>query len=279
MELLKFRASTNDEGRTLFKYLIKVLPNVPVSKIEKVLRLKDVKVNNKKTNDKSYKVQVGDSIFVYGIEDHKAELNFRTQVTFKVIFEDENILVIDKPINIAVHGEDNCLDYQVLSYLNYNKVDSFIPSHIGRLDKKTSGLIVYAKTYKALTEMKEKSKHFEKYYVLKSDFPWEKKEVVLWNKYNPKTAQNEISEIDNGGIRMETIFFTERNKKYARIITGKKHQIRMTLQYLKFPIRGDRRYGGTYGSRVFLHSHKVVFHNLVELDYLNGTSFISNIKW
>lgn len=280
MNLIKLKATKNDEGRTCFKYIIKVLDNVPVSRIEKLFRKKDVRINDIRISEKDYEIKENDRIWIYGLEDGvKISEEIEQSITFDKIFEDDNILVINKPINIAVHGEDNCLDFQVLSYLNYKKVDSFKPSHIGRLDKSTSGLIIYAKNYSTLVQMNEKTGDFEKYYVMKSDFPYEKEHFVLYSKYDKRTKRYKLSS-ELPGEKMETVFFTQGNKKYARIITGKKHQIRVTLQYLGFPIKGDRRYGGDYGKRVFLHSNKVVFHNLKnDLEYLNGTMFVSEAKW
>lgn len=279
MTINKFRATINDEGRTIFKYLIKQLNNIPISRIEKLFRKKDIKVNDKRIKDKNYKLLLNDEIIIYGLDDISKQEYVKTSISFKKIFEDNNILVVEKPINIAIHGEENCLDNQVLSYLKYSKVDSFKPSHVGRLDKSTSGLMIYAKTYKALVELNNKTKYFEKYYELKSDFPWEKKHVIYYATYNKKN-KNTILDINPPGQKMETIFFKDGNRRYAQIITGKKHQIRLTLQKLNFPIKGDRRYGGTYGTRVFLHSSKIVFHKLEkDLEYLNGTSFISKIKW
>ena len=182
MNLIKLKASKNDEGRTLFKFLVKNLNNVPVSAIEKVFRLKDVKVNGIKTNNKSYSVVNNDDIWIYGLEDVKKNVTYQTKIDFKVIYEDKNILVINKPINVSMHGFNDSLDNQVLSYLNYKQTDSFIPSSIGRLDRVTSGLIIYAKTYSALVQLNNKINLHEKYYLLKSDFPWPKKEVILIKK-------------------------------------------------------------------------------------------------
>lgn len=279
MTLIKLTASLNDEGRTLYKYLIKNFDNVPISKIEKVFRLKDIKINGLRTNNKNYIIKKDDNIWVYGLENVFKPNFVPTSFSFNKIFEDDNILVINKPINIAIHGEDNSLDNQVLSYLKYQKIDSFKPSHIGRLDKSTSGLVVYAKNYKTVVELNNKTKYFEKYYLLKSDFPWIKKHVIFYALRDPKNNSIILNE-KKPGSKMETIFFKDKNKSYARIITGKKHQIRITLQKLGFPIKGDKKYGGEFGSRVFLHSYKIVFHNLNNhLEYLNGTSFVSEIKW
>ncbi len=280
MNLIKLKATKNDEGRTCFKYVIKVLDNVPVSRIEKLFRLKDIRVNDIRISKKDYEIKENDRIWIYGLDDsYKPSHDLEVSINFEKIFEDDNILVINKPINIAVHGESNCLDFQVLSYLGFKKIDSFKPSHIGRLDKSTSGLIIYAKNYSTLVQMNEKTREFEKYYVMKSDFPYEKQHFILYSKYDKKSNHYILSE-NSSGEKMETIFFTQGNKKYARIITGKKHQIRLTLQHLGYPIKGDRRYGGDYGKRVFLHSNKIVFHNLKKnLEYLNGTMFVSEPKW
>lgn len=281
MNLIKLKATKNDEGRTCFKYIIKILNNIPLSRIEKLFRKKDVRVNDVRISEKNYVIKENDRIWIYGLEDsYKILDHIEPKVNFGIIFEDENILVIDKPINIAVHGEPDCLDFQVLTYLKYKKIDSFKPSHIGRLDKSTSGIILYAKNYFTLVQMNEKTSNFEKYYVMKSDFTYEKEHVIFYSKFDTKTKRYKLSENPAFGEKMETIFFTQGNKKYARIITGKKHQIRITLQHLGYPIKGDRRYGGDYGKRVFLHSNKIVFHKLSnELEYLNGTMFVSNEKW
>ena len=280
MSLIKFRATKNDVDRTIFKFLIKQLNNVPVSKIEKLFRQKDLKINGKRINDKSYKIVENDLIEIYGISDHLKEDTFqKTQILFKVLYEDQNILVVDKPINIAIHGEDNCLDWQVLTYLNYQKHDSFQPSHVGRLDKDTSGIMIYAKTYQALVELNKKTNFFQKYYQLKSDFPWTKKHVVLYAHFDQKTQKRILLNKQNNQ-KMETIFFQDQNKQYAQIITGKKHQIRITLAHLNYPIYGDKKYGGPYAKRLLLHCTKIVLNNLEGvLEYLNEIAFISPIKW
>ncbi|MGL5617473.1 MAG: pseudouridine synthase [Metamycoplasmataceae bacterium] len=280
MNLIKLKATKNDEGRTCFKYVIKVLDNVPISRIEKLFRKKDIKINDLRISSKDYIIKEDDRIWIYGLDESYKENELIEQIiTFEKIFEDDNILVINKPINIAVHGEPNCLDLQVLSFLGYQKIDSFKPSHIGRLDKSTSGLIIYAKNYSTLVQMNKKTNNFEKYYVMKSDFPFEKQHFIFYANYDKKNKRYKLTN-ELPGEKMETLFFTQGNCKYARIITGKKHQIRITLQHLGYPIKGDRRYGGDYGKRVFLHSNKIVFHNLDNgLEYLNGTMFVSQPKW
>lgn len=279
MNLITFKATINDENRTLFKFLVKQLNNIPISHIEKLFRLKDIKVNGLRTNKKDYKIKKNDVIGIYGINDYKVpDTNFKeTSINFIKIFEDENILVVEKPINIAIHSEKNCLDHQILSYLNFKKIDSFKPSHVGRLDKPTSGLIVYAKNYLTLVELNKKINEFEKYYEVQSDFPWERKKIILYVKYE-QNKKPVVSE-ENIGLKMETIFFQDKKRKYAQIKTGRKHQIRLSLHYLGYPIYGDKKFNGIKQKRLGLHCCKLVFHNLSgTLEYLNGMSFISSNK-
>ncbi|MDC8911562.1 RluA family pseudouridine synthase [Metamycoplasma hyosynoviae] len=274
-----FKAKNNDINRSLFKYLVRMLDNVPISRIEKLFREKDIKINGKRTNDKQYKLQLDDEIIVYGLSDIQKELQHNSsQINFSVIYEDKNLLIVDKHYDIAMHSEENCLNDQVLKYLNYKKTSSFIPSSIGRIDKKTSGLVVYAKNYKTLVEFEEKQNHFEKIYQFVSDFQEPYKEVTVRLKKDIKNEKMVVDE--NFGIKAKTIFKIEGNRKYAQILTGKKHQIRATLEYLKAPILGDLKYGGKRARRMFLHSYSITFKNLGEdFEEYNNQTFICHPHW
>ncbi|MDC8927318.1 RluA family pseudouridine synthase [Metamycoplasma hyosynoviae] len=274
-----FKAKNNDINRSLFKYLVRMLDNVPISCIEKLFREKDIKINGKRTNDKQYKLQLDDEIIVYGLSDIQKELQHNSsQINFSVIYEDKNLLIVDKHYDIAMHSEENCLNDQVLKYLNYKKTSSFIPSSIGRIDKKTSGLVVYAKNYKTLVEFEEKQNHFEKIYQFVSDFQESYKEVTVRLKKDIKNEKMVVDE--NFGVKAKTIFKIEGNRKYAQILTGKKHQIRATLEYLKAPILGDLKYGGKRARRMFLHSYSITFKNLGEdFEEYNNQTFICHPHW
>ncbi|MDI3063852.1 RluA family pseudouridine synthase [Metamycoplasma hyosynoviae] len=274
-----FKAKNNDINRSLFKYLVRMLDNVPISRIEKLFREKDIKINGKRTNDKQYKLQLDDEIIVYGLSDIQKELQHNSsQINFSVIYEDKNLLIVDKHYDIAMHSEENCLNDQVLKYLNYKKTSSFIPSSIGRIDKKTSGLVVYAKNYKTLVEFEEKQNHFEKIYQFVSDFQESYKEVTVRLKKDIKNEKMVVDE--NFGVKAKTIFKIEGNRKYAQILTGKKHQIRATLEYLKAPILGDLKYGGKRARRMFLHSYSITLKNLGEdFEEYNNQTFICHPHW
>lgn len=273
-------AKNNDVNRSLFKYLVIMLNNVPISRIEKLFRLRDIKVNGIRTNDKQYKLKLGDEIIVYGLNDlFKENVESKVEINFSVIYEDKNLLIIDKTKNVAIHSEENCLNEQVLKYLNYKKNSSFVPSSIGRLDKKTSGLILYAKNYKTLVEFEEKQKYFDKVYQFVSDYNIPDKKIVTVRI--KKDIANEKMVVDSKfGVQAKTAFWIDGNRKYAQILTGKKHQIRVTLQNMGFPILGDTKYGGKRARRMFLHSYSITFHNLSEdFSEYNEQIFICSPHW
>ncbi|MGX9364249.1 pseudouridine synthase family protein [Mycoplasma sp. 527] len=275
----KFRAKKDDVDRILYKYILKVCDNVPKSRIEKIFREKDIRVNGVKTNDKQYKLQLDDEIIVYGISEiQKPKKRNTANINFKVIYEDKNILIVDKATNIAMHSEENCLDDQVHKYLNFKKTSSFVPASIGRIDKKTSGLVVYAKNYKTLVVFDEYQKYFEKIYQFVADFNEEKLDITVRLEKDIKNEKMRVN--PDFGIKARTIFFKEGNRSYAQIVTGKKHQIRATLEYLKSPILGDTKYGGKKAKRLYLHSYSIKFQNLPdEFNEYNNQIFISQPRW
>ena len=276
----KFKAKENDVNRTLFKYLEKMLDNVPISRLEKLFREKDVRINGQKTNEKHYKLQLNDEILVYGLKDVSRETKrSKANINFSIVYEDKNLLIVDKKVNVAIHSEENCLNDQVLTYLDYKKTSSFIPSSIGRIDKKTSGIVVYCKNYQTLTEFSEKQDEFEKVYQFVSDFKsLEKQEVAVRLKKDIKNEKMIAN--DSYGVKAKTIFWTDGMRNYAQIVTGKKHQIRATLEYLHCPIVGDTKYGGKRARRMFLHSYSITFHNLSDdFKEYNEQTFVCPPHW
>ncbi|WP_036452295.1 pseudouridine synthase [Mycoplasma buteonis] len=272
----------NDAGRTLFKLLIKYLNNVPLSKIEKIFRKKDIKVNGKRLNQKDYLVAEGDHIVIYGVDQPQQKEQIKYQKTnLDILYEDDQVLVLNKLNKVEVHGSENCLDFQVLAYLNYKQVDSFKPSHVGRLDKDTSGIIVYGKTYKALVLLNEANDKFTKKYQFLSDFNEAKREVKLYMFKDYSTGKMKASrtEVPNSK-EAKTILTFDGKRRIAEILTGRKHQIRVALQNIGKPIYGDKKYGGKKAERLMLHSYYLRFEGLTgELKYLNKVEFYCLPKW
>ncbi|WP_406613746.1 pseudouridine synthase [Mycoplasma corogypsi] len=280
--MFEFIATKNDAGRTLIKLLQKYLNNLPNSKIEKIFRKKDVKVNGKRTNQKDLIINENDQVVIYGIFDASvASTTVNTKPNLIILYEDEHILVLNKQAGVEVHGSDNSLDNQVLSYLNYKQVDSFKPSHIGRLDKETSGIIVYGKTYLAVSRLNEHNHQFTKKYQFQSEFngPEQTLKLYLYKDETNKKVKASKVEVPNSKLAI-TKLYIENKKKIAEILTGKKHQIRVSLQFIGKPIYGDRRYGGKKMDRLMLHSYYLKLSGLTgELKYLNNMEFYALAKW
>ncbi|QKT05363.1 RluA family pseudouridine synthase [Mycoplasma sp. OR1901] len=280
--MFEILATKNDSGRTIYKLIAKYLINLPKSKLESLFRKKDIKINGKRINDKTVIVQENDQIVIYGVYDKKEKGQlFKVEQNFDVIYEDENILIVDKKIGVEVHGSDDSLDNQVLSYLKFKQVDSFKPSHVGRLDKETSGLIIYGKNYQTVKHLNDKITNFEKKYIFKSDFNEPHREIELYFSKDNLTGKIKASPKPKEGSKYsKTILYTEKNKKIAQILTGRKHQIRLTLKFLGKPIYGDIKYGGKKAERLMLHSYYLKLQNLNgDLKYLNGFEFYSLPKW
>lgn len=173
------------------------------------------------------------------------------------------------------------MDYKVLSYLKFKQVDSFKPSHVGRLDKETSGIILYAKTYEALRQLNEAKNLFIKKYLFLSDFSEAYREVEIYISKDIQNKKMRFSSKQTPESKYsKTILTTEGKKKYAKLLTGRKHQIRLALKSINKPIYGDRKYGGKKADRLMLHSYYLQLNGLKdELKYLNKIDFYSLPKW
>lgn len=249
----KFTVTREDDGRTLLKYLQRMFDFLPIARIERALREKDIKVNDERVKDKNLILNEGDEVIIYGIDVQIKEApKTATKITFGVIYEDDNILIVNKPNGLSMHSDNgSSLDSQVFKYLDFKKVDSFMPASIGRIDKITSGLVVYGKNYQAVRALNDAQNEFIKEYQFKSDFN-ETKIVTLKIGHNEQDMKEMVDPVN--GKDATTKFFCNEKRKIAQLVTGRKHQIRVTLAHLGYPILGDSKYGGKRATRVFLHS-------------------------
>jgi len=292
----KFTINKNDANQTIFKFLKKVYKSTPLSVIYKWFRKKDIKINDQRISDKNLILNEGDQVIVFDSNKTEKRDNFKP-VDFQklvVIYEDENILIADKPFNLEIHSEFNdSLDQMVRSYLmkkkeyNPETAQSFVVSHVHRLDKLTAGLVIYAKnkvSLDILLKAIQDKNLVEKYYVLrtKPNFP-EKLVGEGWVFYDEKIKKTQYKDKIIGSEKRykqaRTIFkLLSTNKDYslveAKLETGRKHQIRATLSFYNFPILNDFRYGGKKVNKermIYLKAYRLIFRNLPEpLSYLNN---------
>ncbi|PPE04162.1 pseudouridine synthase [Williamsoniiplasma lucivorax] len=289
----KFEIKKNDENQTILKFLKKVYSLTPLSVIHKWLRKGDVKINGQRIKDKTTILKLADQVEVYDSSKPVLRDNFKIvqDLNLKVVYEDDNLLVVDKPANVEMHSPINeSLDDIVKTYCfnkgeyNPQEENSFVVSHVHRLDKLTAGLVIYAKNKISLDILLEAFKNhdlIDKYYLAQvykrhwtGDFT-----AKGWIDYDPEIQKSLYSERKRDFFKSaETVFKLIKEEGdilliEAHLITGRKHQIRATLEYFQLPIINDFRYGGhkiNHDKMIFLTAYKIVFGQLPgQLAYLN----------
>ncbi len=303
--------SENDAGQRINKFLMKYLNKAPSSFIYKMLRKKNIKLNNKKA-DGSEILAGGDTVQIY-LSDETIS-NFRTeeklapahQTDIDVIYSDENILIANKPAGMLSQKaakDDYSFNEAMINYLvakdkiTKEQLATFKPSVCNRLDRNTSGIILCGISLKGSQELSKliRERQLDKYYYtivagcMKKNID-SKCYLVKDNEKNISYISDKPSHNGKGEL-IHTIYYpVKSNDAYTllkvKLITGKSHQIRAHLKYLGYPVAGDRKYGDMstniyfkkkYGiNNQMLHCGEVVFHELSgDLSYLSGKKFVA----
>jgi 23S rRNA pseudouridine955/2504/2580 synthase len=287
------RMYTIDEasvGQRIDNFLCKILKGVPKSHLYRILRSGEVRVNSKRI-DATYRLLMNDLVRIPPIRAKLQETvpENRTPVAPRfeqaIIFEDDALLVIDKPAGFAVHGGSG-ISRGVIEQLRLERPHAKFLELVHRLDRETSGVLMLAKKRAALVRLHEAIRNNQtvKRYLMLVHGNWteKKKHVVLpLQKYVLPSGERRVS-VQEDGQNSETIFHLrkkltlENNEKFslleAQLITGRTHQLRVQLAHLGFPIAGDDKYGDfavnktmqQFGlKRMFLHSAETLIRHPV----------------
>lgn len=268
-------------GQRIDNFLLTKLKGVPNSRIYKALRKGEVRVNKGRIQA-TYRLKKNDSVRIPPLRVAEKSVptpskNLRDCLAKSVIFEDDNLIVVNKPEGLAVHGGSE-VACGLIEAFRFIRPDVKFLELIHRLDRDTSGCLMIAKNRATLVAMQalQKSHDINKQYVLLVKGKWNlgKQHVKLALTKN-KLAHGErvvVSDVD--GKPSETIFeplktFKDTTLLRATLITGRTHQIRVHAADLGFPIVGDGKYGDwefnrfyaeKHGEkRLFLHAEKLSF--------------------
>ena len=297
----KIIINQNDSGQRLNKFVEKTFPNFPKSAIYKAIRTKKIKINGKRCLPNSI-LNLYDIFEIYGfskfVQIKKNENNLKNSLKVKsknllnIIYEDENLIIVNKPSGLISHPKtlnQDSLIYRIWNYLEQDKSlnlkneNSFMPALCNRLDTNTSGLIVAAKNFCALKCFNEllKCRKIIKIYCCLAEGVFVKKSDVLINKLQKNKIKNKVfifnENCNKNNLKKAILKYSvlEQFKNYARLEiklhTGRSHQIRAQLSFIGHPIIGDYKYGSKIRTKMKLCSNGLFFKTKgTFFDYLNA---------
>jgi len=263
--VIELKVSADAAGQRLDKLVRKALRDVPLSHVYKMFRTRKVRVNGVRGRAEQILVE-GDVVVIRGDEERllaeggppRPTGAGRVTVTFRVVYEDQDLLVVDKPAGLATHPgtgiEGATLVEMARAYLEKESLPpaEFRPSPAHRLDRETSGLIVVAKNRKAMVELTKTFTDGEQVHkayltLVKGKMPREAGTIDQPLSEHEQTSRSK----EKRGVNMQeaiTRFRVLASTKEASLLevaieTGRTHQIRRHLEAVGHPVAGDRRYG------------------------------------
>ena len=293
-------------GLRLEQYLHSQLPYIPYSLINKIIRKKEVKINGVRAHH-GYKLLLNEQIQIFindkTIEELKKQY-YRSSNEFRILYEDENIILVDKKQGVLCHEDENGKSQTLISSVHdyiVNTVSNiqYLPELCNRIDRNTGGIVIIAKNpvSKKILDEKIKDHEIQKYYLCVVEGIFDKKNGRIENQIF-KDSVKKISYIVEKKEKKTRTAITEYrvlacNKNISllecKLITGRMHQIRAQLANMGHSIIGDLKYGNkilnkTYGEKKqLLYSYKLEFNFTTDagkLNYLKSKSFtLPNIRF
>ncbi|MDR1693828.1 MAG: RluA family pseudouridine synthase [Lactobacillaceae bacterium] len=274
VELIKIKDI--DDGMRLNRWFLKYYPAVPMSRLQKLLRTKQIKVDGKKV-ETGTKLSTGQEIRIPPMETDNAIVEKTGRLSAKdtdfiqslVIFKDDNIIVLNKPSGLAVQGGTNTNRHVdgMLDGLKFGSDER--PKLVHRIDKETSGILLLARNRKYAEKL---TKAFREHSLKKTYLalvigkpqkdegeikaPLEKVGEKSFAVDDGRKAVTDYKVIDSVGKKFSLV--------EALPVTGRTHQIRAHMEYIETPIVGDGKYYGEtrqkfdiFADKLHLHAYKI----------------------
>lgn len=308
----EFTVNKNDSGQRADKFIEKILPALPKSLMYKYIRTKRIKLNGKRL-EISQKLCEGDVLSCYVNDEFFTEKDgslpfLSAPASVDIIYEDGNIILAEKPVGLPVHDDDSgstdTLIRRIQHYLYKNggydpkAENSFAPALCNRLDRNTGGIVIAAKNAEALRIMNEKIRSKEvtkKYLCICIGTPPKKEDTVTVylfknSKSNTVIVSDKKAPENRTAVTHYRVIRSDGRLSLLEIelITGRTHQIRVTMAHLGCPLLGDGKYGINKINREYgvktqaLYSYTVGFNFVTPsgiLEYLNGRQFKAENVW
>lgn len=275
----KIRIDEEQAGQRIDNFLRTQLPGVPKSRVYRILRKGEVRVNGGRVRAE-YKLQSGDEVRVPPVrlrpEGESPRAGDASRIAERILYEDKRLLVIDKPGGIAVHGGSG-ISHGVIELMRAARPDLRDLALAHRLDRETSGCLVLAKRRSALRDLHESFREgrVEKNYLALAVGDWQFGEIVIDEPLlvtNRQGGERYVVVRSNGKEARTRVRLSRTFGLFSLLqcqpMTGRTHQIRVHLQHMDCPIVGDERYGDEsinkaarkFGlRRLFLHAQSISF--------------------
>lgn len=306
--MVEFKVSSLEDGQKIEKFIKKALNEAPLGFIYKAFRKKDIKINGHWVK-KDAIVHTDDIVRIYVTDEQMKDFAKPKEVSkkplpYEIVYEDENVLMVNKPAGVLVYGDEkekrNTLTQNVQNYLyfkgEYNPAHhSFVPSPAHRLDRNTSGLVIFGKKDASLKELeelfKERDNISKKYLALVAGKVTQEGEVDAPLLKDATTGVVKVASLKDGAKNARTLYkpletFQDSSLVECDLLTGRTHQIRVHMAYISHPLVGDAKYGDFSLNRLyrqkynvsmqFLHAYTFEFGNIGGvLSYLKGKKFVA----
>ena len=284
-------AIADDEaGQRIDNFLRTQLKGVPKSMIYRILRKGEVRVNKKRVKPE-YKLEAGDEVRIPPVRVAEREeevvspkLQKVAALSDVILYEDDHILVLNKPSGTAVHGGSG-LSFGVIEGLRALRPEARFLELVHRLDRDTSGVLLVAKKRSALRSLHEqlREKGMQKDYLALVRGQWQSHVKVVQAPLLKNILQSgeRIVRVNQEGKPSETRFKVEERYEFATLVrcspvTGRTHQIRVHMASIRHPLLGDGKYGrerenkkyGRHGQA--LYSYRLEFHFTTDAGPLAG---------